>query len=204
MTIGLYARVSSSSQDTRSQEPDLLTWGKAQPDEVVWYRDRFTGTVMTRPGLDRLLADVRSGKINRVCCWRLDRLGRTAKGLLTLLDEFQALGVGFVSLKEGFDLSTPAGRLMAGVLASVAAYEGEVRKERQLAGIAKAKADGKKWGGRRPGTRIKLSVEKEVLIHQLYAEGKPIAVIARLVGLARKTVYRALSQHQTSSEEKKC
>src|SRR4051812_24267009 len=153
MTIGIYLRVSSSTQDTRSQEPDLQTWAKAQPDEVVWYRDRFTGTVMERPGLDRLLADARSGKINRVCVWRLDRLGRTAKGLLTLLDEFQTLGVGFVSLREGFDLSTPAGRLMAGVLASVAAYETEVRKERQLARIAKAKADGKKWGGRPPWTR---------------------------------------------------
>ena len=71
----------------------------------------------------------------------MDRLGRTAKGLLTLLDELQPLNVGFVSLREGFDLSTPAGRLMAGVLASVAAYEIEVRKERQLAGIEKAQAD---------------------------------------------------------------
>ena len=60
----------------------------------------------------------------------------------------------FVSLKDGIDLGTPAGRLMANVLASVAAYETEVRKERQLAGIAKAKAEGKRWGGRRPGTRI--------------------------------------------------
>ena len=128
----------------------------------------------------------------KVVCWRLDRLGRTAKGLLTLLDELQALGVGFVSLREGLDLNTPAGRLMAGVLASVAAYETEVRKERQLAGIAKAKAEGKTWGGRRPGTRIKLTEEKEMLIGQLHAEGKPVAAIARMVGLTRKTVYRAI------------
>jgi hypothetical protein len=91
-----------------------------------------------------------------------------------------------------FILGTPAGRLMAGVLASVAAYETEVRKERQLAGIAKAKAEGKTWGGRRPGTRIKLTEEKEMLIHQLHAEGKPVAAIARMVGLTRKTMYRAL------------
>ena len=145
------------------------------------------------PGLERLLADVRQGKIDKVVVWRLDRLGRTAKGLLTLLDELQQLGVGFVSLREGFDLNTPAGRLMAGVLASVAAYETEVRKERQLAGIAKAKAEGKTWGGRRPGTRIKLTMEKEALIRQLHAEGKPVAAIVRMVGLTRKTVYRALS-----------
>jgi DNA invertase Pin-like site-specific DNA recombinase len=183
----------TKGQDTRSQEPDLTTWAKAQADDVAWYRDRFTGTTMDRPGLERLLAAVRSGKITRVCCWRLDRLGRTAKGLLTLLNELQALGVGFVSLREGFDLGTPAGRLMAGVLASVAAYETEVRKERQLAGIAKARAEGKRWGGRKAGTRVRLTEEKETLIHQLYSEGKPVAAIARLVGLTRKTVYRALS-----------
>jgi len=121
-------------------------------------------------------------------------LGRTAKGLLTLLDDFQTLGVGFVSLREGFDLGTAAGRLMAGVLASVAAYETEVRRERQIAGIAKAKAEGRTWGGRQAGTRIRLTVEKERLIIQLHGEGKPVAAIARCVGLTRKTVYRALSK----------
>jgi DNA invertase Pin-like site-specific DNA recombinase len=154
---------------------------------------------MDRPGLERLLADVRSGQITKVVCWRLGRLGRSAKGLLTLLDELQQLGVGFVSLREGFDLGTRAGRLMAGVLASVAAYETEVRKERQLAGIAKAKAEGKTWGGRRPGTRIKLTVEKEMLIHQLHVEGKPVAAIARMVGLTRKTVYKAIGEREEAA-----
>jgi DNA invertase Pin-like site-specific DNA recombinase len=194
MAIGIYVRVSSTKgQETRSQEPDLQTWAKVQHDEVVWYRDRFTGTTMDRPGLERLLADVRSGRITKVCVWRLDRLGRTAKGLLTLLDELQGLNVGFVSLREGFDLGTPAGRLMAGVLASVAAYETEVRKERQLAGIAKAKADGKTWGGRQPGTRVKLTEEKELHIRRLHEQGVAVAAIARLVCLTRKTVYRALA-----------
>src|ERR1700679_2146165 len=87
--------------------------------------------------------------------------------------------------REGFDLGTPAGRLMAGVLASVAAYETEVRKERQLAGIAKAKAEDKSWGGRKAGTRVRLTVEKEKLIRQLHAESKPVAAITRLVGLTR-------------------
>jgi DNA invertase Pin-like site-specific DNA recombinase len=81
---------------------------------------------------------------------------------------------------------------MAGVLASVAAYETEVRNERQLAGIAKAKSEGKKWGGRKPGTRVRLTTEKEALIRQLHGEGKPVAAIARMVGLTRKTVYRAI------------
>jgi DNA invertase Pin-like site-specific DNA recombinase len=163
---------------------------------VKWYSDKFTGKTLDRPGMTRLLADARAGKISKVVVWRLDRLGRTAKGLLTLLDELQVLGIGFVSLREGFDLGTPAGRLMAGVLASVAAYETEVRKERQLAGIAKAKADGKSWGGRKTGTRVRLTLEKERLIRQLHAESKPVAAIARLVGLTRKTVYKAIRQEE--------
>lgn len=190
--IAIYCRVSSTGQDTKSQEPELRTWAKVQDSEATWYRDKFTGTSMDRPGLERMLADVRRGKISKVIVWRLDRLGRTAKGLLTLLDEFQQLGIGFVSLREGFDLSTPAGRLMAGVLASVAAYETEVRKERQLAGIARAKADGKQWGGRKPGTRIRVTEEKERLIRQLHAAGTPKAAIARMVGLSRKTVIKSL------------
>lgn len=200
MATGIYARVSShKGQDTKSQEPDLQTWANAHDAEAVWYRDAFTGTTMDRPGLERLLADVRQGKIDKVVCWRLDRLGRTAKGLLTLLDELQSLNVGFVSLREGFDLATPAGRLMAGVLASVAAYETEVRKERQLAGIARAKAERKTWGGRKPGTRIKLTEEKEALIGQLHAEGKPVAAIARMGGQTRKTVYKALQRHEDAA-----
>jgi DNA invertase Pin-like site-specific DNA recombinase len=196
MAVGIYLRVSSRQKDERSQEPDLQTWARAQGEEAAWFKDKFTGTTMDRPGLERLLADVRAGRINKVVVWRLDRLGRTAKGLLNLLDELQALGVGFVSLREGFDLGTTAGRLMAGVLASVAAYETEVRKERQLAGIAKAKAEGKTWGGRKVGTRVRLTVEKEKLIRQLHAENKPVAAIARLVGLTRKTVYKAIRQQE--------
>jgi len=159
---------------------------------VRWFKDKFTGTQMDRPGLDKLLAEARAGKIPKVVCRRLDRLGRTARGLLALRDELQALGIGFVSLREGIDLATPAGRLMLVVLAGVSQYETEVRKERQLAGIARAKAEGERWGRCKPGTRFKLSVEKEALIRQLHAEGKAIAAIARLVGLSRKSVYKAL------------
>ena len=81
---------------------------------------------------------------------------------------------------------------MAGVLASVAAYETEVRRERQLAGIEKARQDGKRWGGRKKGTRVRLTLEKETLVKQLREQGQSVASIARLVGLTRKTVYRAL------------
>ncbi len=110
--------------------------------------------------------------------------------MLTLLEELRSLGVEFVSLREGFDLATPAGRLMAGILASVAAYETEVRREWQLAVIAKARALGKRWGRRKPETRVKLTEAKEALIRRLRRTGQAVTALARETGLTRKTVYQ--------------
>ena len=130
--------------------------------------------------------------MSAVVVWRLDRLGRTAKGLTALFHDLREKKINLVSLKDGLDLGTAAGRLMANVLASVAQFETEVRAERILAGQAAARAKGKVWGGGKPGRRVRLSEEKEVAIKQLSREGKPIAEIARVVGLSRPTVYRAL------------
>src|SRR6202042_1988554 len=114
----------------------------------------------------KLLAAMRAGKISSVVVWRLDRLGRTAKGLTALFEELRELGVNLVSLKDCLDLATPAGRLMACVLASVAAYETEVRAERVLAGQEAARAAGKKWGGSEKGRRLKVSEEQLSVIRR--------------------------------------
>src|ERR1700735_2728942 len=143
----IYLRVSSKQQDQRSQEPDLKRWLLSHEGDAAWYRDQFTGQTMSRHARDKLIGDVRAGKIGTIVVWRLDRLGRTAKGLTALFEELRERGVGLVSLKDGLDLSTPAGRLMANVLASVAAYETEVRAERVLAGQQAARAAGQKGGG---------------------------------------------------------
>ena len=139
MTVAIYERVSSRSQKTDSQHHDLATWAKGQMATGVtirWHEDTFTGKSMERPGMTRLLTDIRAGRVKTLVVWRLDRLGRTAKGLTALFDELVTLKVGFVSLRDGIDLCTPAGRLIANVLASVAAYETEVRGERIAAGKA--------------------------------------------------------------------
>ena len=99
-TTAIYLRVSSRSQDLRSQESDLKRWAESQDAEVRWYRDKTTGTKMERPGMDRLLADVEAGKIGRVVVWRLDRLGRTAAGLTKLFADLQGRKVGLYSLKD--------------------------------------------------------------------------------------------------------
>ena len=191
-TIAIYLRVSSKSQDVASQEPELRRWAAQQEGEVRWYRDRFTGKTMERPAFTRLLRHVRAGEVQQVAVWRLDRLGRTAKGLTALFDELTELNVRLVSLRDGLDLSTAAGRLMANVLASVAAYETEVRAERILAGQAAARAKGKTWGGSEKGRRIKVNDEQIRLIHRMKAEGEKVAAIARATGLSRPTVYDVL------------
>ena len=188
----LYLRVSSKVQDTASQEPDLKRWAAAADEPVVWYRDKFTGKSMDRPGWNKLEAADRAGKVSRIVVWRLDRLGRTAKGLTALFDDLVNRKVNLVSLRDGLDLSTPAGRLMANFLASVAQYETEVRAERMLAGQAVARANGKMWGGGIKGKRIKVTPEQQAVIGRMKAEGEKIAAIARATGLSRPTVYDVL------------
>ena len=196
----VYMRVSSNQQDTRSQEADLTAWAaqqEAKGETVVWFKDKATGTNFNREGWKRLEADLTAGKVTRLAVWRLDRLGRTAGETIRLLDELEAKGIGFISLRDGFDPSTPSGRLQRNILASVAQFETEIRKERQLNGIAAARAaNGGKcpWGGRKPGSRITLTAEKEALARKLKAEGQSVASIARNLGLARKTVYAALAR----------
>ena len=188
----IYVRVSSGQQDQRSQEGDLQRWVSAQEGEVAWYRDKFTGKTMERPGMDRLMNDIKHGKVGTIVVWRLDRLGRTARGLTALFEELRERNVNLVSLKDSLDLSTPAGRLMANVLASVAAYETEVRAERVLAGQAAARAAGKRWGGSVKGRRVKVTNDQVGIILHMHQEGAKIAAIARATGLSRPTVYAVL------------
>jgi DNA invertase Pin-like site-specific DNA recombinase len=194
--IAVYLRVSSKQQDTRSQQPDVEAWLKAYAGStpVRWYRDKASGRSMARPGWDSLEAELAAGRVARVVVWRVDRLGRTAAGLVTLFENLARRGVGLVSIRDGLDLETAAGRLLANVMASVAAYETEVRGERQAAGIAAAKAAGVTWGGRKEGDRYKVKPELRAAILREAAARTPKAAIARLLGISRPTVYSVLAE----------
>lgn len=190
--IAIYERVSTKQQDTKSQHADLERWAASQGEPVRWYSDKASGKSMDRPGWRQLEEAVRLGKVSAVVVWRIDRLGRTAKGLTALFELLQQRKVNLVSLKDGLDLSTSAGRLMAHVLASVAQYETEIRAERVHAGQAVARANGKRWGGSVAGIRKKVSPVQERIIRTMKLEGEPITAIARAVGLTRPTVYDVL------------
>ena len=190
--VAIYLRVSSRRQETKSQEPDLKHWIESHADQpVIFYRDKFTGKTMERPGWNKLESAMRTGKVSTVVVWRLDRLGRTAKGLTALFEEMRERKVNLVSLRDGLDLSTPAGRLMANVLASVAQYETEVRGERVAAGQEVARRNGKHWGGSRPGRR-KASPTQTKMIQRMKDEGESITAISQAFGLSRPTIYTIL------------
>ncbi|PQO27600.1 hypothetical protein C5Y96_18915 [Blastopirellula marina] len=190
----IYCRVSTRDQRHASQMPDLERWVASNDSKVIWYEDTFSGRTMDRPGMSKLMDALRLGKLERIVVWRLDRLGRTTKGLCDLFDELQERQVDLVSLKDGFNLSSPAGRLHARILASVAEYETEIRAERVAAGQAVARRKGKKWGGSRKGWRWKVTDDQVNAIHELQSGGKPIAQIARVTGLSRPTIYRVLKE----------
>jgi DNA invertase Pin-like site-specific DNA recombinase len=191
-TTAIYIRVSSKRQDTASQEPDVKRYLAAHGLEgATVYRDKFTGRTMDRPGFSKLLAAIHAGEIKSVIVWRLDRLGRTASGLASLFKDLNACRVNLVSLRDGLDLSTAAGRLMGHVLASVAEYETEIRAERILAGIEAAREHGVRLG-RPPGiyTPVKVTTEQVRQVRRLSREGQGVTAISRAVGLSRPTVYR--------------
>ena len=112
----------------------------------------------------------------------------------TLFEDLQKRKLGLVSVRDGLDLETPAGRLMANVLASVAAYENEVRSERIVAGQDVARAEGKTWGGSAKGRRVKVTGEQISTIQRMRSESEKVAAIARATGLSRPTVYSVLSE----------
>ena len=147
--VALYARVSTQDQTCENQLLELRRYAEARGWQTVEYVDHaVSGSKDRRPALDQLAADVKRHKVAAVACWRLDRLGRNLRHLVLLLDEWQARGVAFVTLGEGIDTSTPAGRLVAGVLGSIAEFERSRIQERIHAGLARARAHGTRLGRR--------------------------------------------------------
>jgi DNA invertase Pin-like site-specific DNA recombinase len=205
MFTAIYMRVSSNQQETRSQEADLLAYKsavEARGEEVRVFREKAPGTNYNRPAWEKLWSAVQTKKVQRIVVWRLDRLGRMAGETIRFLDDLEANGVGFLSIRDGFDPVTPAGRLTRNVLASVAQFETEVRSERQRAGIdaRRAENNGKcPWGGRKAGIPNKATQEKIVVVRQLHEQGKKIAEIARIVGVTRQTVYRLLDEQPSKA-----
>ena len=147
MRAALYARVSTLDQEPENQLAELRRYAAARGWEISEYVDHgVSGSEDRRKALDALVGDVRRRRVDVVACWRLDRLGLGLRHLVALLDEFHSLGVAFVSLNEGIDCTTPAGRLQLHILAALAEFERGRIAERVRAGLARARANGTRLG----------------------------------------------------------
>ncbi len=147
MRAAIYARVSTLDQEPENQLVELRRYVEARGWTSHEYTDHgVSGAKERRPALDKLLADGKRRKFDVLVCWRLDRLGRNLRHLIGLLDELQALGLAFVSLAEGIDATTPAGRLQMQILGAIAEFERGRIQERVKAGLQRARKAGKTLG----------------------------------------------------------
>src|ERR1700690_1146330 len=188
LRAGLYARVSTSDQQTLAmQSRAMRDYAARRGWTVVMQIREVNSGAAQREARERLLEPARRREIDAVLVWRLDRWGRSVTDLLTTLQELQHLGVGFVSLTEELDLTTPVGRAMAGLLAIFAEFEKEILRERTRAGLAHARESGKRLG--RPATAAVHPAE----IRKLHRAGISKSEIARRLQIGRTSVRRILA-----------
>jgi DNA invertase Pin-like site-specific DNA recombinase len=184
---GLYARVSTNDQQTIPLQIRALSEYAVRRGWTIALQVKEVGSGASERQLrEKLLEAARRREIDVVLVWRLDRWGRSVADLLATLQELQHLGVGFVSLTEALDLTTPAGRAMAALLAVFAEFEHEILRERVRAGLAQARQNGKRLG--RPITAA-LHVDQA---RKLFRGGISKSEIARRLEIGRTSVRRIL------------
>ena len=187
LRAALYVRVSTREQDVQMQLHDLQRVADQRGWQVVdVYADEgVSGAKDSRPALDRVMADARSGKLDVVAVWRFDRFARSTRHLVNALGEFDALGVHFLSVTEAIDTSTPMGRMVFTVIGAVAELEREIIRERVAGGIRKAQRAGKHCG--RPVVEMDLRPARALM-----AQGHGLKATARMLGVSRTTLRRRL------------
>jgi DNA invertase Pin-like site-specific DNA recombinase len=189
---GLYARVSTQDQQTIPLQIRALREYAARRGWNIAMQVKEVGSgASQRQRREKLLDAARRREIDVVLVWRLDRWGRSVTDLLATLQELEHLGVGFVSLTEALDLTTPVGRAMAGLLAVFAEFEREIQRERIRAGLANARRNGKRLG--RPATAALHADE----VRKLDREGVSKSEIGRRLQIGRTSVRRILSAKRT-------
>ena len=187
MKMGLYARVSTHDQQTLAlQQEAMVAYARQRGGAIVLTVEEVGSGVSERLKRDALMRAARRRDIDMVVVWRLDRWGRSVADLVTTLQELQQLGVGFISLSEALDFTTPTGRAMAGLLAIFAEFERDILRERVKAGIAQARKRGQRHG--RPATVASRADE----VRRLSAEGLSQSAIARQLRISRASVQRLL------------
>jgi len=187
--VALYARVSTEGQDPEVQLMALRAHAANRGWEIVEeFVDRgYSGAKERRPALDRMIKAAWSGQFQSVAVWRFDRFARSVKHLITALEQFRSLNVGFISLQEQFDTSTPIGLAMFTIIGAMAQLERDIIRERVKAGLDAARARGVRLG--RP-----VADARPDDVSRLRGEGRSLGEIARYLRCSRSTVRRRLRE----------
>ena len=183
----IYARVSThNGQNPEMQLDEVREYCRRRGWKIVgeYVDEGISGSKEHRPALDRLLSACRKRLVDSVVVYRYDRFARSLRQLVNALDEFRALGIDFASLHEGVDTSTPNGRLVFGIFASIAEFERELIRDRVRSGLALARSRGRKLG--RP--RVVVDASK---VASLRAQGHSWAAISTELGIGKGTAQRA-------------
>jgi DNA invertase Pin-like site-specific DNA recombinase len=194
LRAGIYARVSTQDQQTLpNQLKAMREYVRARSYQLAIELTEVGSGAKIRPQREALMQAARRRDIDLIVVWKLDRWGRSVPDLVVTLNELRELGVGFVSLTEALDFTTPSGRAMAGLLSVFAEFERDILRERVKSGIEEARARGGKHG--RPAT-ARLHARE---VRKLHAKGKGLskAAIARRLNIGRSSVQRMLADQKS-------
>lgn len=184
----LYMRVSTVDQHPESQLHDLRQMAAQRGLEIVReYTDKISGTKAKRPGLDELLHDARRGRFDVLLVWAFDRIGRSTRHFLEVLDELNRLQIEFISFRENIDTGGPLGRALVVIIGAIAELERNLIIERVRAGMRRARLEGRHIG-RRP-----LAIDRQA-VKRDRASGQSLTAIAKTHNISRATVCRVLKQ----------
>jgi DNA invertase Pin-like site-specific DNA recombinase len=190
-TVALYARVSTLDQSCAMQLEDLRRYVARFGRSYEYVEIGVSGAQRRRPQLDALMKDARKRLFDVVLVWKFDRFARSVKHLVDSLEEFRALGIDFISFTEGVDTTTPSGELLFHIMGAVAQFERDLIAERVRAGIAHARAMGKRIG--RP--RADIDVEQA---RHLRSQGHSLRKVAQVLDVPVSRVRRALAEKASS------
>lgn len=195
--VALYARVSTTGQTAENQILALRSFATSRGWAVTEFVDHgVSGAREKRPALDALLEAARARRVDLVAAVKLDRLARSVHHLVSMVREFEVLGVDLIVLDQAIDTTTPSGRLLFHVLAAISEFERDLIRDRVLAGLRRARTQGTKSGKRigRPRTQY-VHLERA---RALLAEGRSLRSVARELGAHPTAVSRALSRAVTN------
>jgi DNA invertase Pin-like site-specific DNA recombinase len=191
----LYLRVSTVDQHPETQVHDLRQMAAQRNFEIVAeYTDRISGVKARRPGLDDLMRDARRGKFDVVLVWASDRIARSVKHFLDVLDELNRLTVEFVSFREQIDTGGPLGRAIVVIIGAIAELERNLIVERVKAGMRRARLEGRQIG------RQKLVLDRDAISRDRQL-GLSLGQLAKNYGASRATIHRVLREHTSTSQE---